>query len=507
MKKAITLFLITFGLVSINAQNCENFNQYETSDIETNYLASSSYLLLENWGTVCGSLQFTNLGGDGPNNMYLRTANLGCPGLNNWIFNSTDFNGNWVQFNGAGNQFCFDFKLFAGSGGSTYAPLRIYNGINPVQSTLRARFELNSLINVADGWQTICTPIGPEDTNGNLPSNVYGTWVMEVGTDWDTLIQDVKGIGHLLDIGISPEESYGFDNICFAPDEEPECNDEPYIQPYRDHPSFPEVACGRRDFPIQVLDSNGTPIVATGGITILWDNLDTPYNENLGGDWVFINSSNSWEATITYPNGCKYTATFQCGECTGSAPTNLYCVYSDMERQLYWDAVSGAESYELQIEPNHPSCCSDGPHISLNPIRLTTNKYTLPLGFEYDCFAYRVKAICYNGRESRFSDYQCYNSETYCRLMERKSIEVRIYPNPSDGVLNFKLISPVEDDRIFIIQVYRNDGLLLKTFKNKQTKNGEFNLRWDAKNTLDKGIYFFKFISNDEQIVKRVIIK
>ena len=226
MKKVILFLLALFGVVvSGQAQFCENFNQNQVTGIIANGVqpGSTSVIvqnLLGNWGSRCGDLQYNNVGSqNGANDIFLHAYDRGCSDAGSWIFNSADYSGNWIQFiNGGANCFCYDFRVIANNNAATNPPtsLRIFDGTTPFNSTMSATFVLNNAITVADGWQTICAPIGLADANGNPPSNAVGTWVVNGATNWDTLIQNVGGIGYYLDIGSSPSEQYGFDNICIG---------------------------------------------------------------------------------------------------------------------------------------------------------------------------------------------------------------------------------------------------------------------------------------------------
>lgn len=88
------------------------------------------------------------------------------------------------------------------------------------------------------------------------------------------------------------------------------CTDKPVIEPYWQHPDCPEVVCDAEQWPIHILSDDGTPITSAGGIMISWDNLDTPGDENILADWIFVSQSENWEATITYPDGCEYVITY-----------------------------------------------------------------------------------------------------------------------------------------------------------------------------------------------------
>ena len=89
------------------------------------------------------------------------------------------------------------------------------------------------------GWHTVCAPLAPLDKNGNLPSNVNGTWHMAAPNDilgglppvpgfpspnaaWDDLIDDVTAIELPVDFTGNPAERIGYDNICIH---EGDCTD------------------------------------------------------------------------------------------------------------------------------------------------------------------------------------------------------------------------------------------------------------------------------------------
>ncbi len=84
------------------------------------------------------------------------------------------------------------------------------------------------------------------------------------------------------------------------------------IEPFWSHPDCPEIVCEADEWPIIVLNDDGNPVVNGGGITVVWDNLDTWWvNENIQADFIFVSAFENWEATITYPDGCVYTETYQ----------------------------------------------------------------------------------------------------------------------------------------------------------------------------------------------------
>ncbi|MFK7748720.1 MAG: zinc-dependent metalloprotease [Kordia sp.] len=108
------------------------------------------------------------------------------------------------------------------------------------------------------------------------------------------------------------------------------CNDEPEIVPYWQHPSCPEVVCTADQWPIHVKSSDGSNIINGNGVTVVWDNLDTAVNENDIQDWIFASAGETWQATITYPNGCEYIITYYEDCCDEDIYIKVYeCPSSD----------------------------------------------------------------------------------------------------------------------------------------------------------------------------------
>ncbi|MFK7970496.1 MAG: T9SS type A sorting domain-containing protein [Bacteroidia bacterium] len=220
MKRLLTLLFSGLLITTLAfAQNgpCTDFDNKVPAPKVNNH-TGSLVTLLDNWSTRCADLAYSNTASqNGTSDVYLRGYDWGCGNAGSWLFNSIDYAGNWLNF---GSCYCYDFRIFV-NGNTVPAPptnLYIYFGPDPFSATYRAKFVLNNIVTPDSGWVTICPPIELADVSGNLPSNSYGQWEMVVGSGaaaWDSLIQNVTGIGYNLDIGASPTEQYGFDNICF----------------------------------------------------------------------------------------------------------------------------------------------------------------------------------------------------------------------------------------------------------------------------------------------------
>lgn len=224
MKQVFTLcLLLTYGVCF--GQFCEDFDQYSTTSLingtNGNDATVVSPNLLNNWGTICSSIAYYNTNSqNGTSDNYLYLDDGPCNNGSSWAFNSTDFSGNWLAMVEEEGCFCYDFRTFEVASGTINGnSLRIYNGTDPVSSNVIATFVLNIPVDVSRGWVRICAPIALADTNGNLPSNSDGQWVVNTGnaSDWNALIQNVSGIGYLIDVA-SGNELFGIDNICISQD-------------------------------------------------------------------------------------------------------------------------------------------------------------------------------------------------------------------------------------------------------------------------------------------------
>ncbi|QHI37811.1 hypothetical protein IMCC3317_31940 [Kordia antarctica] len=140
------------------------------------------------------------------------------------------------------------------------------------------------------------------------------------------------------------------------------CNDEPYIIPYWQHPACPEVVCTADQWPIHVLSSDGSTITNGNGITIVWDNLDTPADENDIQDWIYASAEENWQATITYPNGCEYIITYYEDCCDEDIFIRVLECPSDGQLQSYqtalekaMEAASASQSASVESEAQNSS--------------------------------------------------------------------------------------------------------------------------------------------------------
>jgi len=217
---------LIMGLTT-QAQNpfCEEFDQFTTT-APAGVSCSNPVVAIDNvlngWGTINSTIHYTDTGSqNGAGDMFLYLDDGSCGTGGSFAYNNVDYNGNWLEMvpqeEGC---FCFDMRAFHVQTGTItgYNTLRVYDGSDPLSSTISATFVISTPIDVALGWQRVCAPI--ELSNGGvLPGNADGQWVVNTGnaSDWDNLITNVNAISFYIDVD-GGDEWWGIDNICISED-------------------------------------------------------------------------------------------------------------------------------------------------------------------------------------------------------------------------------------------------------------------------------------------------
>ncbi|KAL7482086.1 hypothetical protein ACHAW6_007773 [Cyclotella cf. meneghiniana] len=170
----------------------------------------------------------------------------------------TEYTGDWTALSKSTcHELCFDVKLFhdgchprvlgckLDSSSNRYY-LEIYPSIilqGGPPTFFRAVFKAYDFMTDKDGsspeWRTICAPLAPLNSTGNLPSNEFGYWYMVTPNDvlsgapsisgppspdsaWPALLADITAIQLPVDFISNPAERIGYDNICIK---EKDCRD------------------------------------------------------------------------------------------------------------------------------------------------------------------------------------------------------------------------------------------------------------------------------------------
>lgn len=254
-----------------------------------------------------------------------------------------------------------------------------------------------------------------------------------------------------------------------------------------------------------VVDSNGDPITNFVSINVSWDANPSGVNVNTNQFLVYVDVLYTVTVTVIDPDGheCVYTYDFiyecETKECDAlTAPTNL----QNNGSSLSWDPVLGAVEYII----SSPSviridCCRTG--VSIAPITTTSSSYALPLSLQSKCFVWQVTAVCADGTQSLVSEQSCHLPTL--RLQENADVKesITIYPNPSKGHVDIKV--EFDGGSIIELDIYRYDGLLVKTIKREKFDNKT--LKFDLELDLPTGLYLFNFKTKNGMTSKRVIIE
>ena len=188
---------IDFGNKEILNPNCTDFENNSLNGWQANNISTS----------------FQQNG----NNHYIQTTDQA--GVSTFYTTSNPFIGNWTSLFSKGcGSLCFDITFIYG--GDTY------NGVTPPQTLnptialegagFKASFVITQSISVGDGWHSYCAPLSFLNSDGTLPSNSNGYWIMTLGTasDWNTLLTNVTKVRLLADPTSFQHEKIGYDNIC-----------------------------------------------------------------------------------------------------------------------------------------------------------------------------------------------------------------------------------------------------------------------------------------------------
>jgi len=230
-----------------------------------------------------------------------------------------------------------------------------------------------------------------------------------------------------------------------------------------------------------------------------WDlpNNSDAFEISGNGSSTILNAGEGvYSVTITDGNGCSEVKTYEieedCCEEDCGAPTGLDCSGFGTFAQLSWNAVPGATSYYVTINPNSSCCGGNASTNIIYPLTLGTTQ-TGPVTSSSRCY----------------KDGECFfiadTPDDRPRLGKpNPSTEPNVYPNPSTGSLNFEF--DAEEDLTINVEVYSIDGKLVKAFAEETYPDGFYKKSWNAEEQLTDGIYYIFFKTNLGSFQKKVII-
>ncbi len=249
----------------------------------------------------------------------------------------------------------------------------------------------------------------------------------------------------------------------------------------------------------------------TGSIDLNIMNGTSPYDTTRSSAGATINQLDSLEpgeykiAAIDQ-NGCSVEETFTISEGTYTLnPIQIICAGDNQPLNVL--PGTGAT---FSWSPSFRLSCDDCPNPVANPNKTTVYRVTVTLPDGRSASQNVVvivlpSIICNNLPQDDDNDYSkllsAYDVENISK-MELENLEkeianfylekeVKVVPNPTEGLVNIVTPSKVES-----IKVFDFSGKLLKSEKEKQINLSNFS----------KGVYFFKIKIANQMIIKKVIL-
>jgi hypothetical protein len=195
-------------------------------------------------------------------------------------------------------------------------------------------------------------------------------------------------------------------------------------------------------------------------------------------------------------------------------PINL--VSSCRRGTLSWGVVPAAGGYELDLSYNDPECCKSEYLPSERIISLSTNSFNLNeiRNPKFTCIRWRVRAKCKEGF-SEWSSWSCYSCELIINpfpITIGRNTDIAaeagplpdIYPNPNKGDMYLQM--KAKGELVLSVEVFNNQGVLVKTIKESKYPDGNFGTRLSMGSNMPKGLYLVVFRTNFGTYNKKVII-
>ncbi len=181
--------------------------------------------------------------------------------------------------------------------------------------------------------------------------------------------------------------------------------------------------------------------------------------------------------------------------CIVTTPTDLTYI----ENTLSWDPVPGAVGYSVENANFWPAegCKCENP-VSILPFSTMETSAEIDLN-KGSCAVVQVRARCADGTMSEPSRWICIGGKGRPKTFEKATIS----PNPTRGLMTFDVVTSY--DTKVTVEVYSFHGNLIKSFVSEVTSEQGYTVSWDGRG-LVSGVYFVKFITDEEIVSKKVII-
>jgi len=260
---------------------------------------------------------------------------------------------------------------------------------------------------------------------------------------------------------------------------------------------------------IELVDANGDPIDLSIYDTFSWSDggfgAMRAFPLPMTGPVCFTATNQEYGKECTYQDCFFYECKEPC-----EAPTGLR--FDCRSAGMSW-AGDPTLTYTIEVTWDDPSCCEPkNPPTSIR-WEVTGTSTQLPYIKNSNCFSWKVGVKCEDGIV--WSASQC----IYCYGIVKpndtpqvpqddpstQKTSAKISPNPNDGNMNIEISG--NDKTAFTLNVYRFDGVLVKTFNENRIENESITISWNGKSVLTQGMYFFVITTDKETITKKVIIE
>jgi Zn-dependent metalloprotease len=187
--------------------------------------------------------------------------------------------------------------------------------------------------------------------------------------------------------------------------------------------------------------------------------------------------------------------------CETTPPVELYCKVEKDQIKLYWNAVSGAIGYHVEIIYNDPECCSKlgDPYGVIFPIN-TLGQTTLSFSPNAKCYSWRVRAICKENIFGEWSKKSC--ADCLAKVTTTSSMDVNLYPNPGDRFLNIEMkSSSTSNVTITIANIVTLNTVYTNSIPAKSEHIHQVNV-----SALPSGVYLVT-VKNDKEVISKKFVK
>jgi hypothetical protein len=241
----------------------------------------------------------------------------------------------------------------------------------------------------------------------------------------------------------------------------------------------------------RIIKGESVKLMASGGDEYLWSTGEKTRNIRVDPLETTIYS------VLVFRNGCEDSDSVQVTVEEPEPETNSIEIYTKDEI-----AICLGEELSLKASPGQTyewNTGDTGQEVLVKPLR--TSQYSVRIwnnGIEsIENIIVQVKNCEEDGNQEEFLNDKDIVKEEQSHL----ELELNIYPNPSQGILNYS-IDGAESD--LVLHIYDVNGRLVYDL-NESLKFGRITNSLNL-SSLSKGVYFFKIYNSGESLVRKFIL-